>query len=163
MDEHGVTDAGPSSRPLVSDSRANPPHDESGGCDDKYGQDMNGKKVVPPRHLENSSVNVIHSRRLRIHRCVVDRSTVQDIVCDRPVITLIANEHRRQERGRTQDDDKRDDDDSRPNGFELESYVTTLLNGRWVFLDEFDRFPQCSGQIAKWPKASPLSFIHAPD
>src|SRR5262249_4466873 len=71
-------------------------------------------KVVPPRDLENSSVNVIHSRRLRIHRRVVDCSAVQDIVCDRPVVTLIANVHRRQERGRTQDDDKRDDDDSDP-------------------------------------------------
>src|SRR5207245_4021690 len=86
-----------------------PPYNQGGSCDEKDGKDMNGKKVVPPSHLENGGVNVINAWRLRIHRGVVECPAVQGILRDYSVIALIAIVHRRQQRGRTQDDDERDD------------------------------------------------------
>ena len=47
---------------------------------------------------------------------IAARATVQNIVCDGSVIGLIDRVHRRQERGRTQDDDDRDDDHVDPAG-----------------------------------------------
>ena len=116
MNEHGIANATPRPCPIARDSRTDSPQDEGGGRDDKYGQEVDRKEVVPPSHPENASVNVIHARRLRIHRRAVDCATVQNIVCDGSVIGLINRVHRRQERGRTQDDDDRDDDHVDPAG-----------------------------------------------
>src|SRR5262252_6922671 len=71
---------------------------------------MNGQKIILPRDFKNREVNVIDARWLRVHRGAVECSAVQGIVRDYPVIALITIVHRRQKRGRTQNDDKRDDD-----------------------------------------------------
>ena len=99
MDEHGVANATPCPRPIAPHSRANPPYDQSGSCDDKDGEDMNGKKIVLPSHFEHGHIYVIDAWRLRIHRRPVECPAVQGIVRDYPVIALIAIVQRRQERG----------------------------------------------------------------
>ena len=93
VDEHGVANATPRPCPVARHSRANSPQDEGGGRDDKYCKEVNRKEVVPPSHSENARVNVIHARRLRIHRRVVDRATIQDLVRDGPVVALIGIVH----------------------------------------------------------------------
>src|SRR5207245_9266118 len=65
MDEHGVANATPCPRPIVPHLRANPPYDQGGGCDDKDGEDMNGKKIVLPSHFEHGDENVIASLCVR--------------------------------------------------------------------------------------------------
>jgi hypothetical protein len=90
MDKHGIANTTPCPRPIVPHSHADSPHDQGGGCDDKDGEDMNGKKIVLPSHLENGNVNVIDAWRLRVDGCPINRTAIQGIVRDYSIIALIS-------------------------------------------------------------------------
>src|SRR5207249_189504 len=98
MDEHGIANSTPRPRRVARHSGTDSAHNEGRGYDDKYCKQVNRKEVVSPGYPENASVNVIHARRLRIHRRMVDHATVQDVVCNRTVIALVAIVQRRPER-----------------------------------------------------------------
>jgi hypothetical protein len=110
MDEDGVANARPCACPLARDSRTHAPYDESRGCHNQNGENMNGNKIVPAKDSENGDVNVINARRLCIHCRLIDRAAVKRVVRDYPVIAFIAIVQLGQERWRTQDYDDRDDD-----------------------------------------------------
>src|SRR5207244_10535996 len=90
VDKHGISDATPCPCPFVSHTRANPSYDQRGGCDHEDREKMYSQEVIASRNSEDAGVNVIHPRRLRIHRGVVECPAVQGILRDYSVIALIA-------------------------------------------------------------------------
>src|SRR5262249_30355827 len=114
MDKDGISNAAPCACPVVSHTRANPPYHQRGGADHENREKMYSQEVIASCNPEDASVDVIYPRRLRIDGCVVNIPAVQNVARDRTVIIFVCEGHRRQERGRTKDDDKRDDDDSDP-------------------------------------------------